>query len=448
MKITWNPRACLLACVAFAGLTPAVPASGGTVLVTGDPVLYWNELLMSGIAGPPVVQSRSYAMVNVAMFDAVNATYNNPDRAYYANIANAGGDTRAAASVAAHDVLVHLNPAKAAEFDAALFASLALVADGQAKTDGIATGAAFAAAAIAGRLNDGSSVMGSYSPTGLPGDWAPTPPGFAPPLMPQYANVTPWLMSSPAEFLPGPPPALTSAEYTAAYLEVMELGSATSATRTADQSDAAVFWANSPFGTWFRAGSDQSQIDGLTTLENAELFALLSIGIADAAIATWNAKFVYDFWRPVTAIQNADTDGNPDTIQVDDWASWIVAPPHPSYTSGHSALSNAAATVLTEKLGAGDGFCLTAAGINRCFGDFASAAQEAASSRLWGGIHWSFDNEAGLAIGRAAALNALTDGRFDAVPEPDTWAMMIVGFGLLGGAMRRRRQRTALHRPA
>jgi hypothetical protein len=400
---------------------------------------------MTGLAGSPTVQSRGYAMVSVAMFDAANATLNKPNRSYF-DVPSVSGDTRAAVSVAAHDVLVHLNPAKAAEFDAALSASLALVGDGQAKLDGIATGAAFAAAVITGRAADGSNVMVPYPPTGLPGNWSPTPPGFGSPALPQYANVTPWLMTSPSEFTPGPPPALDSAEYTAAHLEVMELGALASASRTPEQTEAAHFWASAAGNApWVRAGIDQAQINGLSTLENAELFALLATGIADAVIATWNAKYDYDYWRPITAIQNAGIDGNPNKIGDPSWASLINAPAHPSYVSAHAAVAGAASAILEAQLGVGDPFCLTAAATSSCWDTFADAAQDAADSRLWGGIHWRFDNEAGLDLGRTVALNTIGDGRFGAaVPEPSTWALMLIGFGLIGGALRRPRRRVAI----
>ena len=424
--------------------TNAVPAAAAPVLVTGDPVLYWNEVLMTGLSGSPTVQSRSYAMVSVAMFDAVNATLGSPNRAYLSGIANAGGDTRAAASVAAHDVLVHLNPARAAEFGAALANSLALVPDGAAKSNGIATGAAYAAAMIAGRSADGSTAVVPYTPSGLPGHWAPTP-GVTTPAVPQYANVAPWLMGSPSQFRAGPPPAITSAEYAVAYNEVMAIGSATSTIRTADQTAAAQFWAASAGNApWVRAGIDQAQTNGLSTIQNAELFALLATGIADATIATWNTKYFYDYWRPITGIRAGDSDGNAGTVGDANWQSLIAAPGHPSYLSAHAAVAGAAASILQSRLGSGDRFCLTAAANTLCWDSFALAAQNAADSRLWGGIHWRFDNEAGLALGRTAAANALADGRLAAVPEPATWTMLILGFGLLGGALRRPRTHIAV----
>nr|MEA2798582.1 hypothetical protein [Phenylobacterium sp.] len=423
-------------------LSAATPASA-VILVSDDPVLYWNQVLSTGLAGSPTVTSRGFAMVDVALYEAVNVTSGTPQTRYLEGLTTFGGDTRAAASVAAHDVLVKLNPAKTLEFDAALAASLALVPDGGAKTDGIATGAAIAAATIALRTGDGSTAVVPYSPTGLPGDWAPTPPGFAPGALPQWSGVDPWLIGSSDQFRPGAPPALGSAEYAAALNEVKAIGAIGSATRTADQSAAAKFWEGAAgTGFWIQAGLGAAQAQGLTTLENASLFGLLSTTVADAVISVWDAKYYYDFWRPVTAIQQADLDGNAATVADAGWESYIAAPPHPSYISGHSGVAGAAATVLSSFLGDSNPFCLTAGLNTRCFTGYDAAMTDAASSRLWGGIHWSFDNAAGLDVGQSVARYAIAGHAFDVVPEPSTWMMMILGFGLAGAALRRVRVRT------
>jgi membrane-associated phospholipid phosphatase len=414
-------------------------SASATVAVTDDPVLYWNQVLSTGLAGSPTVTSRGYAMVGVAIHDAVNATMGKPDISYLKNIATAGGDTRAATSVAAHDLLVALNPAKQAQFDAQLAASLALVPNGVDKTNGIATGAKIAQATLAARASDGSTAVVSYTPSGLPGGWAPTPPGFVPAAVPQWASVDPWLMQSQNQFRPAPPPSLTSEAYTAAFNEVLALGAANSAVRTVDQSAAALFWAAaSGNGPWIQAGIDGAQAKGLSTLENARLFGLLNVAIADAAIAIWDAKFTYDYWRPVTGIRLADLDGNAATLADPNWTPFIVTPPHPSYVSGHSAVSGAASTVLSAFLGNGNSFCLTSGALNRCWSGYEAAALDAANSRLWGGIHWSFDNTAGLDLGHSIGNFALTSGAFRAVPEPVSWALMITGFGFAGLMLRRR----------
>lgn len=413
-------------------------AAVAAVGVDGDAVLYWSQVALANYSGSPVTTSRGFAMLGVGLHDAVNAAQGGPNNSYL-GISTAGGDVRAAASVAARDILVHLNAGATANFDAALAASLAQIADGQAKTDGMATGAAIAAAVIANRTGDGSATPGSYAPTGLPGNYVPTPPANLPAALPNWENVTPWLLSSGDQFRASPPPALDSAEYAAAFNAVKAIGSAGSLTRTQDQSDSANFWvAASGTGPWIQAAIDLSQTQGLSTLENASMMAMLGISVADAVIGIWDSKYEYDYWRPVTAIRRADEDGNAATEADINWTPYIVTPNHPSYISGHSGVAGAASTVLDSFLGDTTSFSLTYGGIERDFGSFQLAAEDAANSRLWGGIHWDFDNAAGLTLGRSVGAYTLNQSTFGAVPEPATWAMMIAGFGAVGQAMRRR----------
>lgn len=429
-----------VACAIATALAGLPSAGSAAILVGDDPVLYWNSVLAGGLAGSPTTSSRGYAMVGVAIHDAANATLGGGDNSYLTGVATYGGDTRAATATAARNVLVTINPGKAAEYDAALAASLALVSDGAAKDAGIATGASVAAAMLALRTGDGSGGVVPYAPSGLPGDWAPTPPGNAPGAVPQWGGVDTWNIATGDQFRAAPPPEIGSAEYAAAFAEVRDIGSLGSLTRTADQSASAKFWeAASGTAPWIQAGLQGAQSEGLSTLENARLFALLTTSIADAAIATWDSKYFYDYWRPVTAIRLADLDGNSATDADPTWISYITAPPHPSYVSGHSAVSAAASTVLADLLGDSNPFCLTSSVGQRCFDGFEAAAQDAANSRLWGGIHWSFDNAAGLQLGSEIARYALASSAFDAVPEPTTWALMIVGFGMAGTMFRRRR---------
>ena len=196
---------------------------------------------------------------------------------YLTGVSAPGGDSRAAASQAAHDVLVFLNPAGTANYDAALTASLALVSDSTARSNGVATGSAYAAAIIAARISDGAAVAAStpYVPGSDPGDWRPTPPGNLAAALPGWGAVTPFLMTSGDQFRAGPPPALDSAEYAAAYNQVMAIGSAGSLTRTADQTAAALFWAGAGGTSWIQIGVDPAADEGLSTLQNAQLFALL-----------------------------------------------------------------------------------------------------------------------------------------------------------------------------
>ncbi len=424
----------LVAIVAAATATPAAAIAPPT----GDPVLYWNEVMITGGPFNPG-QTRPAAMLNIAMHDAVNAALGRPNRAYLGYVANAGGDVRAAASVAARNVLANLYPARTAEFDAALAVSLALVPDGAAKSNGIATGAAMAAATIARRATDGSFDVVPYTPSGLPGRWAQTIPGPPTPVNQQQATVDPWVIASGDQFRSGPPPVLTSLEYTAAFNEVKAIGSATSVTRTADQTAAALFWeaATGP-GPYMRAAIDLAQSHGLSTIDTAALMARLSTASGDAAIAAWDNKVLYDYWRPVTAIRGGAIDGNPDTDADAGWNSLINAPPHQSYISAHAIVSGAMTTILGETFGDTTAFCIAAGIYNRCWDSFSGAALDSANSRLWGGIHWRFDNEAGLLSGRQLGQYIWDSKAFDAVPEPSSWVMLIAGFGLTGAVMRRR----------
>jgi PAP2 superfamily/PEP-CTERM motif len=415
------------------------PTCAATPLVTGNVVLYWQQILQTTPVGPPPTVSRDIAMANVAIHDAVNATVGNTDKSYLGAVANLGGDTRAAASVAAHNVLVQVDPTHAATYDAALAASLALVSNGTAKTNGMATGAAFAAAVIANRANDGTAGNVFSVPTGGIGAYVPPVPGPPGAVFQQLATATPFVMNSPSQFRSGPPPAIGSAAYAAAYNEVKDIGSATSMTRLADQTAAALFW-DPLHGNdgWIQAAIDQSTPKNWTSLQYASMFATLAAGVEDAQILAWDDKVTYDLWRPITAITKGDTDGNPLTIGDPNWTSLLVAPPFQSYISAHSVVNETAATILAGYLGNSNHFCLTSGAASRCWDSFDAAALESGLSREWGGIHFNFDDSAGYTSGQQLGRYILSQNAFGAVPEPTSWMMMFGGFALVGAAMRRR----------
>jgi len=422
-------------------LLGAVPATA-EITIADDPVLFWNDLAIKSIALSPPAQARAIAMMNTAVYDAVNRARNGHGTYYNQGVSAPGGNVRAAAAQAAHDVLVAVNPSKAADYDSALASSLAQIGNSAAKSNGIATGAAYASAMLAARSNDGSTAVVNYVPGSLPGQWRPTPPAYGPAAVPQWGGVTPFLMTSGSQFRPGPPPALDSAEYLAAYNEVKEIGSANSMTRSADQTLSALFWDQSNGTTWIRIGVDVIADDGLSTFGNAQVMAKLSTAVADSLIAGFDAKYAYNFWRPVTAIREGDMDGIAGTIGDPNWTPLFGTPAHPSYVSTHSMQSGAASTVLLS-LVQDQAFCNTIGPDMRCFSGIGEAAQDAANSRLWGGIHFRFDNEIGLATGQAIGQWALKQSAFNAVPEPASWALMITGFGLTGGVLRRRAVRVA-----
>jgi hypothetical protein len=426
---------------AFAAGLGGATSAGAAVPVDGDPVLYWNEVALAGISGGAPAQARVIAIMNAAVHDAVNRTYNGGNY-YNAGVVAPGGNVRAAAAAAAHKVLTTYNPGNTALYDAALTNSLALVGNGANKANGIATGLAYANAMIALRTGDGSGAVVPYTPGMNPGDWRPTPPGNAPAALPHWGGVTPFMLSSGSQFRPDAPPALGSAEYAAAYNEVKEIGAIGSATRTADQTASALFWDVSNGLTWIRIGVDVVADDGKSPLENARIMAKLSTAVADSLIAGFDAKYHHNFWRPVTAIREGDSDGNLDTMGDAAWSPLFNTPAHPSYLSTHSMQSGAAAAVLLA-LTQDQAFCNTIGPDTRCFAGIGQAAQDAANSRLWGGIHFRFDNELGLAAGQAVGQWALAQNAFNAVPEPASWALMIAGFGVAGAAARRRKVRVA-----
>ncbi len=426
----------LLATVAVTLMAGSASTASASIPVAGDPVRYWQDVMINSIALPPDVAGHPYAMVDVAMFDAVNQTSGKRYHGYLGGLATGGGDTRAAAPQAAHDVLMQVNPSGSAGYDAALTASLALIPNSAAKTAGIATGATVAAAVLAERAGDGYGAPYTYAPTGLPGRWAPTPDEMIPAQFKYLGSTAPWVISSAASFRPGPPPTIGSAEYTAAFNEVKSLGSATSTTRTTDQTEAAQFIANvnSPFE---RIALDAAETRGLSSLESARMFAMTSVAYADAVTSVFEAKYYYDYWRPVTGIRAADTDGNPDTIADPNWHALVFTPPFPSYSSAATGTAGAVDGVLEGLLGNSYHFCLDGP-TTRCWNSLADATTEFANARVWGGVHWRFDTDASLVIGSDVSRSVFDARAFAAVPEPASWTLMVAGFGLVGFIRRRR----------
>jgi PAP2 superfamily/PEP-CTERM motif len=425
-----------LVAVLMSGSALAVP-------VSGDPVLYWAEQLIASQAGSPLTGSRGVAMIGAALYDAVSYSRGDADHAFINGLSTPGGNTRAAASVAAHDLLVKLFPARAAIYGAALTDQLALIPDGDAKTRGIATGALVADAIWTKRDGDGSAAVVPYTPSGLPGRWAPTPPASAPFAFTQWGSQDTWLIASGDQFRPAAPPSLDSAEYAAAFAMVQELGSATSATRTMDQTNAAQYWATTPGNPMLRLALSLAEGKGLSTAENAQLFALIATATADSGITAWDAKLHYDFWRPITGIRNADLDGNDATVADPAWTSLLTNPPYPAYTSGLVSVVTPGATILEWFFGDDLGICLphgTNPALDRCWADFDAMVLEAAYSRIWGGIHWEFDQLAAIDMARALT-NFILDGRaFERIPEPAALALFGFGAGALMIARNRRRR--------
>ncbi|MEG3991049.1 phosphatase PAP2 family protein [Microcoleus sp. S28C3] len=379
--------------------------------LSGNPVIEWNGVMLNAVrtgnTAPPLA-SRNMAMVHAAIYDAVNSI-SKKYTPYLVEIdPPAGTSAEAATAAAAHRVLVSVYPAQAATFDEAYASSLAKITDGKAKQDGIALGQQVADQIISSRSTDGIAKVVQYNPKTDPGSWVPTPPALAAALAPQWAEVTPFAMTSGSQFRPPGAPALDSAKYAEEVNYVKEIGKSDSLTRTPDQTAIAKFWANgagtfTPPGHWNQIAQDASALAGNSLEDNARLFALLNIAEADAAISCWDAKYQYNFWRPVTAIRQADTDNNPNTTADPLWTPLITTPPFPEYTSGHSTFSGAADAVMSSVFGSDFGFAdrgdRTVNSL-RTFENFSQAADESGISRLYGGIHFMSANVNGLSVGR------------------------------------------------
>ena len=384
---------------------------GAGLCAQADVVTDWNKAALDAIRADrtaPPMASRNLAILHAAIYDAVNGI-SRTHQAYFVDSAvAASASLAAAASAAAHTVLISLFPAHAADFDDLHTATLGAIPDGPQKDMGVKCGDAVAEQILAWRAGDGTDATVAPPEGSGPGEWVPTPPAFAAYLLPQWGDCTPFAMVDHSQFRPPGPPSLESAKWAADYNEVKALGAETGSTRTPDQTEIAQFWADgagteTPPGHWNHIAQDVGAAQGNTLEQNARLFALLNIAMADAGICAWDAKYTYHNWRPVTAIRNGDTDGNPATEPDPAWSSYIETPPFPDYVSGHSTFSSTAATVLALFYGT-DTISFTTGsdflpGVFRSFSSFSAAASEAADSRVYGGIHFRFASDDGLAAG-------------------------------------------------
>jgi len=386
------------------GLTMALSATQASA----DVITEWNQAATDlmrtiGIVGSPA--ARSMAMMNVAMSDAVNSVRGRYTR-FIAQIPLASNaSAEAAASAAAKDALLRLFPAQKARIEEVYAVTLKGIPDGAAKSTGIAVGEQIAAAVYADRSNDAVNSPDNYRPITTPGVWIPT----TPPLFPEYATAKPWGMKGADQFRPGPPPQLSSILYARDYNETRTLGSKTSVKRTPQQSEAVRFWSTGTFArSWNEAASQLSAAKGLDLADNARLFALLTVGIADVTIADRDGKFHYNFWRPVTAIRNGDRDDNGATERDAGWLPSTPTPMSPEYPSGAAIIGGVAAAVLESVFGAGSvpRFAITDIADSRVVREFdsiAKLAEEQRDVRIWGGIHFRNSLEVGDAMGRKIA---------------------------------------------
>ena len=373
-----------------------------------DVIIDWNVAMTSySEAQPPgtapFIEARIYAMAHTAMLDAVTEANGQCSHSWkHHGPANAD----AAAAQAAHDVLVVQFPGGAAAFDTLLATELAAIPSGAAKTKGVAIGADAAAEMLARRANDGAAnETGPYTPGTNPGDYQPTPPFDGPPFNGfvdgvNWGKITPFFMKSGSQFRAPPPYKLTDLDYTFDLNEIKALGSASSLDRTADQTAVAFYWyENGSFG-WNRVARIITAQHGGDLVSHARLFALLNAAMTDASIASLDSKYFYNFWRPITAIQKAATDGNDLTVADPAWQPLFLTPPVPDYPSNHAAMGGAASTVLIAFFGDADTFTLpSTSGAPRTFHHVSDAAKENAVSRMLVGIHFRLACEVGLEQG-------------------------------------------------
>jgi hypothetical protein len=385
-----------------------------------NPVVQWNRTLLIIVrtpgAQPATIHStRSLAIMHAAIYDAVNAI-DRRHKPYLVTVPDVSPNAsqEAAAAAAAHEVLVGLYPAFKSTLDGELQQSLAQIADGKDKTGGIAVGLAVADRILALRSNDGSNAQPiPYVFGTAPGDYQSTPPNFPPqPQFTHWSHVTPFALNRANQFRPGPPPKLTSDEYTEAFNEIESLGIENSTNATADEALTGRFWNGAIQNYWNEIAQTASQAHNLNTAENARLFALLNLSLADGVIAFYEAKYTYNFWRPVTAIRAAGTDDNPETLANPGWLPEVgKTAPDPSYPGAHAVISAAAAEVLRSFFGK-DRFDFNVTsevlpGTVRSFPSFSAAAEEATLSRIFAGQHFRFDLTTGNRLGREVADSVL-----------------------------------------
>jgi hypothetical protein len=392
----------------------------GTALgANADAVTDWNikanALVVEAKLGTPP-GTRVMAMVQTAVYEAANAVTRRDPAGPLPHAASPAASLDAAVAAANHAMLAKLMPAQQAAIDAAYQASLATISDDAAKTAGIALGQQAAAAVLAARADDVVSGAESYRPDARAGVYVPT----AIPAAPQWPQRKPWLMQSAAQFRPGPPPALTSATWARDYNEIKALGGKSSAGRSAEQTGVARFWEFSLPAIYHGVVRSVADMPGRDATQNARLLAAAAQAADDALIAVFDAKYQYNFWRPITAIRNGDIDGNDATERDASWTSFIDTPMHPEYPSAHSSIAGAIGAVLQAEIGSAATPVLTtsspsAKGATRRWTKLDDFTQEVADARVYDGVHYRFSTDVGTAIGRQ--VGALAAAKFLQAPE-------------------------------
>jgi len=389
---------------------------------TADIVVEWNQILQETLPTPHnVLTPRYFAMTHIAMFDAIN-TIERQFEPYRVRLRSwGGGSPEAAAAQAAHDVLVTINPAAAATYDAALARQLGKRPSGHVRR-GAELGARVAAEILAWRQTDGwvVSPFPAYAEPPLPGRWQPTPPNNPTAAFTHLQFARPMALVTATQYLPPPPPALTSERYAADVNEVKLIGKSDSGARTSEQTAIARLWngvATTGSGTatnfmsiWNNVARDAARDRGLSLVETARVFVLMNVSVHDSLQTAQASKFIYGLWRPVTAIRQADADLNPATDPDPAWLPLLTTPPYPSYGGNMASIGGAAARALQLAFGTNDMPVVVTwkqsgglPDVSHPFDGFRQVADEQSESRIYGGIHYRFDQVAGHHIGHVVA---------------------------------------------
>ena len=347
------------------------------------------------------ISVRMMAIVQVSVFEAVNAITGRYPKYRVQMTPAPGASVDAAVAAATRTALLKLMPAQQAGIDADYQTLLGSLPDGQAKTNGIAVGEQAAAAVLASCANDGSTAPDAYRPHSTPGIYVPT----VLPAVPHWGKRMPWVMASPDQFRPGPPPSLTSATWARDYNEVKTLGSRNSTQRTPEQTAMAKFWEATAPAVYWPVVRSVANVPGRDVTDNARLLAVAAMAMDDALIAVFDAKYTYNFWRPVTAIRNGELDGNDATVPEPGWTPFIDTPMHPEYPCAHCIISASLGAVLVAEIGAGPVPKLTSAsstagGAVRTWTSVSDFTQEVALARILDGVHYRNSAEVGAAMGK------------------------------------------------
>jgi hypothetical protein len=410
----------LLAAAFAVTAVSGVSAHGSKPAADPSVITFWNEVAFQTIvvdAGKANAQAFPYyAFAQAAVYNAVNGITRKYQLYKWNGHPQRGASPQAAAAAAAYRTLLNYFPLSQTRLDTAYAASLALISDSRAKTRGIAYGERAAARIVALRLHDGRDVALPFTKPLGPGVWRPTPPGLVPFFSPWLSKVTPLTLKSPSQFRPEAPPALTSARYAKDFEEVKLTGGATGSTRTPLQTQTALFFSDIATGALTASLRDLATRHKLNISDSARLFAAVTMSVADSVFAVWDSKFHFGFWRPITAIQEAGSDGNDATMPNANWVPLLITPPYPDYASGLSGAIGALSRSLTRimhtshidlnirSVAAGTpGFPLL-----RHYETAGQLTQGVIDARVWSGIHFRFADTVGVSMGRNVADYALS----------------------------------------